>query len=63
VSMFRPGTLSSVIQAALREARGRGADAIGIGVDEPDLAARRLCKSMGFTDRIGGADGPGDVRL
>jgi hypothetical protein len=29
-----------------------------IGVDEPDLAARRLYESLGFTNREGGADGP-----
>jgi hypothetical protein len=29
-----------------------------IGVDEPDLAARRLYESLGFTNRVGGAEGP-----
>jgi hypothetical protein len=29
-----------------------------IGVDEPDLAARRLYESLGFTNRVGGAGGP-----
>ena len=32
----------ALVQAALRETRNRGADTIGIGVDEPALAARRL---------------------
>jgi ribosomal protein S18 acetylase RimI-like enzyme len=47
----------ALMEAALREARDRGADTMDIGVDEPDLAARRLYESLGFTNRIGGADG------
>jgi ribosomal protein S18 acetylase RimI-like enzyme len=46
------------MQAALREARDRGADTMEIAVDEPDLAARRLYESLGFTNRAGGAEGP-----
>jgi ribosomal protein S18 acetylase RimI-like enzyme len=46
------------MEAALSEARARGADTMDIGVDEPDLAARRLYESLGFTNRAGGADGP-----
>lgn len=46
-----------LMRAALREARGRGADTMDIGVDEPNLAARRLYESLGFTNRSGG-DGP-----
>jgi GNAT superfamily N-acetyltransferase len=46
-----------LMEAALREARGRGADSMDIGVDEPDLAARRLYESLGFSNRSGG-DGP-----
>jgi len=46
-----------LMRAALREARDRGADTMDIGVDEPDLAARRLYESLGFTNRSGG-DGP-----
>ena len=45
------------MEAAMREARGRGADTMDIGVDEPDLVARRLYESLGFTNREGG-DGP-----
>ena len=45
----------ALVQAALRETRNRGADTIGIGVDEP---ARRLYESLGFTNRVGGAEGP-----
>ena len=48
----------ALMEAALREARERGADTMEIGVDEPDLAARRLYESVGFTNRTGGPDGP-----
>ena len=48
----------ALMEAALREARQRGADTMDIGVDEPDLAARHLYESLGFTNRPGGADGP-----
>ena len=47
----------ALMEAALREARNRGADTMDIGVDEPDLAARRLYESLGFTNRSG-VDGP-----
>jgi ribosomal protein S18 acetylase RimI-like enzyme len=46
------------MEAALREARMRGAGTMDIGVDEPDLAARHLYESLGFTNRAGGAGGP-----
>jgi ribosomal protein S18 acetylase RimI-like enzyme len=46
-----------LMEAALREAGNRGADSMDIGVDEPDLAARRLYESLGFSNRSGG-DGP-----
>jgi hypothetical protein len=46
------------MQAAISEARGRGAHTMDIGVDEPDLRARRLYESLGFTNRIGGPHGP-----
>jgi ribosomal protein S18 acetylase RimI-like enzyme len=46
-----------LMETALRVARDRGADTMDIGVDEPDLAARRLYESLGFTNRSGG-DGP-----
>jgi ribosomal protein S18 acetylase RimI-like enzyme len=48
----------ALMEAALSEARLRGADSMDIGVDEPDLPARRLYESLGFTNRVGGADGP-----
>ena len=47
----------ALMEAALREARDRGADTIEIGVDEPDHAARHLYESLGFSNRSGGADG------
>ena len=45
----------ALMEAAIQEARHRGADTMDIGVDEPDLAARRLYESLGFTNR--GQDG------
>ena len=45
------------MEAALAEASERGADTMEIGVDEPDLAARSLYESLGFTNRVGGAEG------
>ena len=46
-----------LMETALREARDRGADSMDIGVDEPDLAARKLYESLGFSNRSG-AGGP-----
>jgi len=48
----------AIMEAALREARARGADTMDIGVDDPDLAARRLYESLGFSNRSGGPAGP-----
>jgi ribosomal protein S18 acetylase RimI-like enzyme len=48
----------ALMEAALRQARGRGADTMDIGVDEPDHAARQLYESLGFTNRAAGQDGP-----
>ena len=47
----------ALMEAVLREARDRGADTMDIGVDEPDLVARHLYESMGFTNRTGEPDG------
>jgi ribosomal protein S18 acetylase RimI-like enzyme len=47
----------ALMEAALREARNRGADTMEIGVDEPDLAARNLYESLGFSNRTGGTEG------
>jgi ribosomal protein S18 acetylase RimI-like enzyme len=43
----------ALMEAALSEARHRGADTMNIEVDEPDLAARRLYESLGFSNRAG----------
>jgi GNAT superfamily N-acetyltransferase len=47
----------TLVEAAIQEARHRDAYTMEIGVDEPDLAARRLYESLGFTNRTGGDDG------
>lgn len=54
----RQGLGRALVEAALREARERGADTMDIGVDEPDVAARGLYESLGFTNRVGGDTGP-----
>jgi ribosomal protein S18 acetylase RimI-like enzyme len=54
----RRGLGRALMKAALLEARERGADTMEIGVDEPDLAARRLYESFGFSNRSGRSDGP-----
>lgn len=46
----------ALMTAALETARARGADYMDIGVDEPDLPARKLYESLGFTNRTGGGD-------
>jgi ribosomal protein S18 acetylase RimI-like enzyme len=48
----------ALMESALSIARERGADSMDIGVDEPDLAARQLYESLGFTNRAGGGSGP-----
>lgn len=50
----RQGLGRALMQAALAEARARGTDTMDIGVDEPDVAARRLYESLGFSNRAGG---------
>jgi len=45
----------AIMDAAIRHARRRGADWMSIEVDEPDLAARHLYESLGFTNRDNGA--------
>jgi ribosomal protein S18 acetylase RimI-like enzyme len=54
----RRGLGRALMEVALKEARERGADAMDIGVDEPDHAARHLYESLGFTNRVGGVGGP-----
>ena len=48
----------ALMVAALIEARKRGADTMNVEVDEPDVEARRLYESVGFSNRTGGSDGP-----
>ena len=48
----------ALMEAALQEATGRGADTMEIGVDEPDQVARHLYESLGFSNRSGGPEGP-----
>jgi len=45
----------ALMQATLQQARNRGADTMEIGVDEPDLVARHLYESMGFSNDSGGS--------
>jgi ribosomal protein S18 acetylase RimI-like enzyme len=54
----RKGLGRALMEAALRQARERGADTMEIGVDEPDLIARHLYESLGFSNRSGGSEGP-----
>jgi ribosomal protein S18 acetylase RimI-like enzyme len=53
----RQGLGRALMEAAIHEARQRGAETMDIGVDEPDTAARRLYESLGFTNRTGSDDG------
>jgi ribosomal protein S18 acetylase RimI-like enzyme len=54
----RQGVGRALMQAAISTLRARGAETMDIGVDEPDLPARRLYESLGFTNHAGGPDGP-----
>lgn len=57
-SLRRRGLGRALMEAAMQEARARGAERMDIGVDEPDTAARHLYEGLGFTNRAGGPDGP-----
>lgn len=46
----------AIMEAVLTESRRRDADTVEIGVDEPDLGARHLYESLGFTNRVGDGD-------
>jgi ribosomal protein S18 acetylase RimI-like enzyme len=48
----------ALLEAALEEARERGATFIDLGTSETDTAARALYESAGFINREGGPDGP-----
>ena len=54
----RQGLGRALMEAALKVARERGTNTMDIGVDEPDVVARQLYESLGFTNRVGGDDGP-----
>ncbi len=48
----------ALLEAAIEEARGRGATHMDLGTSETDVAARRLYENAGFTNREGKPDGP-----
>jgi len=48
----------ALLEAAMEEARRRGAGRIDLGTSEDDTAARSLYESAGFTNREGRPDGP-----
>jgi GNAT superfamily N-acetyltransferase len=48
----------ALLEAAMENARERGAAHIDLGTSEDDVAARALYESAGFTNREGGPDGP-----
>lgn len=47
----------ALMQAALREARERGADTMELGTSEDDVVARHLYESLGFTNRESAGEG------
>ncbi|HMK99193.1 MAG TPA: GNAT family N-acetyltransferase [Acidimicrobiales bacterium] len=53
----RQGLGRALMTAVMEVCRQRGADTISIEVDEPDVGARRLYESFGFTNREG-SEGP-----
>ena len=48
----------ALMEAAMDEARKRGADYMDLGTSEDDVAARGLYESLGFSNREGKQDGP-----
>jgi ribosomal protein S18 acetylase RimI-like enzyme len=48
----------ALLEAAMQEARDRGATRIDLTTSVDDVAARALYESAGFTNREGGPDGP-----
>jgi ribosomal protein S18 acetylase RimI-like enzyme len=48
----------ALLEAAMAEARARGAAHIDLGTSEDDVAARALYESAGFTNHEGRPDGP-----
>lgn len=49
----RLGIGRALVEAAIHQARERGAATMEIGVDEPDTGARRLYESLGFANHSG----------
>lgn len=47
-----------LMEAAIELARSQGADYIGLGTSEDDVAARALYESLGFDNREGKPNGP-----
>ncbi|MDT4916545.1 MAG: hypothetical protein QOH89_1245 [Pseudonocardiales bacterium] len=47
------GAGRALMQSSLELARERGATTMDIGVDEPDIAARALYESLGFSNKTG----------
>jgi GNAT superfamily N-acetyltransferase len=48
----------ALVEAALIEAKKRGADYIDLGTSDADVTARTLYESLGFSNRDGGGTGP-----
>jgi ribosomal protein S18 acetylase RimI-like enzyme len=48
----------ALMETAIDEARGRGADHMDLGTSDDDVVARALYESLGFTNREGRPDGP-----
>jgi ribosomal protein S18 acetylase RimI-like enzyme len=48
----------ALMEAAIQEARRRGADYMDLGTSETDVAARHLYERLGFTNREHPPDGP-----
>jgi GNAT superfamily N-acetyltransferase len=47
-----------LMEAAIAEAKRRGADYMDLATSEADVAGRHLYERLGFTNRDGGANGP-----
>jgi ribosomal protein S18 acetylase RimI-like enzyme len=57
-SQRRRGLGRALMEAAIAEARVRGADYMDLGTSEADIAARSLYESLGFRNREKGPGGP-----
>ena len=54
----RQGLGRALMEAAMEEARAKGATYMDLGTSENDVAARSLYESLGFSNREGRRDGP-----